>query len=348
MKFIKIIRVLLPLLLIFILAVGCSDNAAKENSEKITYVKTQKVNKEVIALPVKTSGKISSTAETKLSFKTGGIINDIKVREGQSVDKGQVLAVLDLKEIKARFNQAKDGLDKAKRDYERVKKLYDDEVATLEQLQDAETSYNVALSNLEIAEFNLQYSKIVAPADGKILAKFVEENELVGQGKPIFLFGINGKGWKVKVGVTDKDIIKLKIGDAAKVTFDAYPGVEFEALVNEVGEFANPYNGTYEVELVITLNEYKLVSGFVAKVEIYPSDRKSYLMVPYDALVEANNTDAFIYTVENSRAKKLPVKVRHITQEFAAVDADKNNIGEVIIDGSAYLSNNVLVQVVNR
>ncbi len=347
MKSVKIILGVLAIVVATTFFISCDENTAQEISEKVTYVKTQKVNEEVISIPVKTSGKISSTAETKLSFKTGGIIDDIKVREGQSVKKGQTLAVLDLKEIHARFNQAKDGLDKAKRDYERVKNLYKDQVATLEQYQNAETGYNVALSNFEIAEFNLQHSKIEAPASGKILAKFVEENELVAPGNPIFLFGIKGKGWKTKVGVTDKDIIRLKIGDEAKVTFDAYPEVEFEAIVNEVGEFANPYNGTYEVELVITQNEYKLVSGFVGKVEIYPSNKNAYLMVPYDALVEANNTDAFIYTIEQNRAKRLPVKIKHITQEFAAVDLNEKNIGEVVIDGSAYLSNNVLVQVVN-
>ncbi len=347
MNLTKIIKGVSVIILSTTLFVSCGDNTAQEVNKKITYVKTQKVNKEVISIPVKTSGKISSTAETKLSFKTGGIIDNIEVREGQSVKKGQTLAVLDLKEIQARYNQAKDGLDKAKRDYERVKNLYNDEVATLEQFQDAETGYNVALSNFEIAEFNLKHSKIIAPANGKILAKFVEENELVGPGNPIFLFGIKGKGWKTKVGVTDKDIIKLKLGDVAKATFDAYPGVEFEAVINEVGEFANPYNGTYEVELVISPNERKLVSGFVAKIEIYPSDKNAYLMVPYDALVEANNIDAFIYTVEESRAKRLPVKIKHITQEFAAVDSEDKNISEVVIDGSAYLSNNALVQVVN-
>ncbi len=86
----------------------------------------------------------------KLSFKIGGIIKNIFVDEGQRVYKAQKLTELDLSEIKAQVNQAQSAFEKAKRDLERMKRLYADNVVTLEQLQNAETGFEIVKSNLKI------------------------------------------------------------------------------------------------------------------------------------------------------------------------------------------------------
>ena len=120
-----------------------------------SQVKEFEYNHQVI-----TSGKVTSSEESKLSFKTGGVINAILVKEGDMVKKDQVLATLDMAEINANVKQARLGYEKAKRDYERVKNLYQDSVATLEQFQDVTTGLEFAKSNMEIAEFNLKYSSV--------------------------------------------------------------------------------------------------------------------------------------------------------------------------------------------
>ena len=68
----------------------------------------------------------------------------------------------------------------------------------------------------------------------------------------------------------DRDIIKINPGDSAEVSFDAYPGVMFSAIVDQVGEMSNPYTGTYETELTLKDAGYRLVSGFVASADIFP------------------------------------------------------------------------------
>ena len=100
-----------------------------------------------------------------------------------------MLASLDLSEIEAKLASAKNGFSKANRDYQRVKNLYEDNVATLEQLQNTKTAYEVAEANLKIAKFNFTHSKIIAPENGKILKKIGNEGELTAPGAPMFLFG---------------------------------------------------------------------------------------------------------------------------------------------------------------
>ena len=103
----------------------------------------------------------------------------------------------------------------------------------------------IADSDLKVAKFNLKHSEIIAPNDGKVLKRFAEEGELTNSGVPIFLFGADNEGWVIRAGVTDRQIIRLKIGDKASVWFDPYPNEEFIAHITEIEAVANPYTGTF-------------------------------------------------------------------------------------------------------
>ena len=250
--------------------VACGAKEEEKSKEDIIPVKVEEVKKSEIAMPIRTSGKIEASLESNLSFKIPGIIKSINIKEEQTVKKGEVLASLDLSEIKANVTKAENGYEKAKRDYARAENLYNDKVATLEQLQNAKTGLEVAESDLKIARFNLEHSIIKAPANGKVLKKFVEVNEMINTGYPVFTFGSNGGNWKMLVGVADVDVVKISLNDTAIVKFDAFPGVEFKASVGAVGQGADPGTGTYEIQLLIDKNNYPLVSGFIGKAEIYP------------------------------------------------------------------------------
>ena len=233
----------------------------------------------------------------KLSFKTGGIVEKIFVREGDKVRKGDLLASLNLLEINAGVEQARTGYDKSLRDYIRAENLLKEGATTLEKKQNAETAMKIAKNTLEIAQFNLQHSRIEAPDNGIVMKKFVKENELVSSGYPVFLFGCSGKYWKLEAGLSDKDIIKINHGDPAEVIFDAYPGVIFSALVDQIGEISNPYTGTYKTELTLKDAGYRLASGFVGSADIFPSVKKSFTMVPVGSIVEADGLHGYIYII---------------------------------------------------
>ena len=208
---------------------------------------------------------------------------------------------MDLLEINANADQAKIGYDKAVRDYTRAENLLKEGATTLEKKQNAETAMNMAKNSLEIARFNLQHSKIEAPDNGIVMKQFVKENELVSSGYPVFLFGYSGKYWKVEAGLSDRDIIKINPGDSAEVRFDAWPGIRFSAIVDQVGEMSNPYTGTYETELTLMDAGYRLVSGFVASVDIFPSVQNTFTMVPVGSIVEADGLNGYIYVVNSMK-----------------------------------------------
>ena len=330
-----------------VIIVACTTKAEESKSDEIiTTVKTAKVVEEKLSFPIHTSGVLSNNSEQKLSFKIPGIIKFINVKEGQQVKKGQILASLNLSEINAQVNQAKEGFNKAERDYYRAKKLYEENVVTLEQLQNAETGLNVAKAQLEIATYNKDHSIIKAPTNGRILKKFAEQNELINAGYPLFVFGSQSKAWKIKAGISDKDIIKLKLGDKAELIFDAYPNKKFTATVTEIGESAHPMNGTYEVELQLEKSELKLASGFVAKIDIFPSNKTAYKVLPIEALVEAEKNEASIFIVKNLIAEKQNIKIEKIFEDKVALNNSVIIAGEVVTEGSSYLSNGSKLNIV--
>lgn len=329
---------------IAITVIACKEEAETKVEHKVN-VKTAKVKEEIINTPIRTSGRIASDKEAKLSFKTGGVIKNVYVNEGSTVRRGQLLAQLDLAEIKANVKQAMLALEKAERDFKRAKNLYEDSVATLEQFQNANTALEYAQTNLKIAKFNLQHSTINAPNSGKILMRLAEPNEIIAPGHPVFLFGSTEKNWIVKVNITDKDIIKLKLGDSAKIHLDAHPYQDFSGQISEISNAADPYTGTYEVEVRLSENKKKIVSGMIAKVNIFPSSDKKCISIPTEALVEGNEYTGFVYKLENSQPKKVKIRIKQILDNKLIVTGLTSK-EEVITEGAKFITPEVKINVV--
>ena len=324
---------------LLIFSAGCRPREEEITREMEIPVRLVSVEGKEMAREVHTYGRASSKKEIKLSFKTSGIIQDIFVDEGQLVKSGQLLAQLDLSEIESQVKQAQSAFEKAQRDQERVANLYSEKAATLEQFQNIQTAFQVAESRLVAAKFNLRHSKIHAPARGRILKRLVEENEIVGAGMPVFFFASAEKDWIVRVGVSDRDLVRLRLRDPAVVTFDAYAGEKFEAYVAEIVESADPMTGTYEVELRISPGDKRLVSGFVAKVDIFPTAKKFYSIIPVNALVEAEGNRGFVFTVDRNTlvARRIPVRIGFLFAEKVAVESGLEKVQEVVTEGALYL-----------
>jgi multidrug efflux system membrane fusion protein len=349
MNFFKVKIMLLVFSTSSIIINSCSTTERISPNKDRILVKTAQVINKSISLPIQTSGRLYTSTESKLSFKIPGILENIYVREGQYVKKNTRLAILNLVEMNARVKQAESAFAKAERDLARVQRLYSDSVATLEQLQNTRTALDIADSDLKVARFNHRYSEIVAPEDGKVLKRFAEEGELTNSGFPIFLFGADGEGWVIRAGVTDRQIIRLKIGDKAVIRFDAYPKEEFLAHITEIEAIANPYTGTYEVELKLHSGEIKLYSGFIGKVELQPEQKENYAIIPIESLVEGDKRNGYVYIPHFSGdgVNKNEIEIAEIVGDKLLVRSGLANVDKVITEGVSYLSEASLIEIIN-
>lgn len=293
------------------------------------------------AEPIVASGLVSSAEEARLSFKVGGIINKLYVDEGQSVRKGQLLATLNLTEIDAQVASAQLAQEKSERDLGRVKKLFADTAATLEQLQNATTGSSVARQNLTIAQFNRGYAQIRASVDGVVTRKLTNEGEFVGPGASVYLISGNHRSdWVVRVGISDKDWARLKLGDRASVRLDAYPDRTFSGTIQELAQAADPVNKLYEIEIKVDPNGVKLAPGLFAKATLTPTQRRTYTTVPIEAIVEGNGKDGFVYVLEHDKrhVRKQPVQIGFISGSNVLLTGGLSAVSQVITSGSAFLT----------
>jgi RND family efflux transporter MFP subunit len=342
----------LSLIVIALLSASCSKEKAeqKQQVEESQTISTTSVVRKSLTEPIIGSGVLASKSEMKLAFKTGGMIKRVYVNEGQFVKEGQLLAELDLSEIDAQVNQAKIGLAKAERDLERVKKLYADEATTLTTVQDATTGYEAAEKTVEIARFNQKLSKIYAPQSGRILRKISEQGELITPFAPAFILATGESAYIVNIGLADKDVVKVKMGDKAAIYLDAYPNQPFTATITQIAQAVNPATGTFEIELQIQNQAgKKLISGFVAKAEINQPNVASSLVIPVESLVEANGAKAFVFTLstDNKTVNKKEIQVGRIIGSDVEVLNGLSEGSQIVLSGANFLSEGSRVKVSN-
>lgn len=344
----KIIYQLLPLSLLVLASCGQKENkTANTTIDETIAVSTSPVILTDHVATVQYSGLMASATESRPSFKIGGIIARIFVKEGDKVVKGQLLASLDLTEINAQIEQAGKGIDKIKRDQVRVKHLYSDTAATLEQVQNIQTQLDVANENMRIAQFNKQYAQIRAAENGTVIRKLMNEGELAGPGSPLFLItGNTSNDWVVRFGASDKDWAALKMGDVATVYIDAYPDKTFKGVISKMAAAADPYSNTYEVEVKVLPGNDRFAAGLFSKIQLQPAKKQRVAVIPVEAITEGDGKHAFVYTLnsDGKTVKKHTVQVAFIENDKVGIAAGLEGVQEVITAGVSYLTENAVVK----
>jgi RND family efflux transporter MFP subunit len=292
-------------------------------------------------------GLLTPKDEARLSFKVGGVIESVRVDEGTPVRAGELLAVLKQAEIAAAVEQARQAAAKAERDLARAQALYADGVATLEQVQDLATAASVAAAARRSTEFNAAYARIVAPAAGVVLRKLADANELVQAGQPVLVVGGAGRGWVVRVGLADRDVVRVRPGDPAQVYFDAWPERAFAGRVSNVASSADAATGTFAVEVQVDPADARFVQGLVAKVALSPAGARTGSVVPLQALVEASGNEASVFVLDASRRA-----VQRVTIRIGRLSGDRVEVLDglapgalVVVDGAAFLENGEAVRI---
>jgi membrane fusion protein, multidrug efflux system len=231
---------------------------------------------------------------------------------------------------------------------ERGENLYRDQVISLEQLQDLRTQAALSRSQLNSARFNLGYSVITAPRDGVVLRKLAEERELVPAGQPVLIVGAKDRGFVVRAGIADREIVRTKLGDMADIRLDAFPGKVFRGSVTELASAADERSGMFLVELRFEDPPPSLVSGLVAKLRIQPAagSAETLTYVPIGSIVEADGGRASVFVVDGDRARRRDVQVAFIAPESVALSSGIAPGERVVTDGALYLENEERIELV--
>ncbi len=315
------------------------DPFAKEDSIPVQLLQLEETGSRPDAIPV--SGLFATEQESMLSFKNGGVVDRLLVKEGDAVQKGQLLATVHTAEINSVVQQARLGWEKASRDYERASRLYHDSVATLEQMQNAATAMELARQQLNTATINREYTEIRANTSGYVLQRFVHSGQVVGPGAPVLMInGAKNSDWILNTGVSDRQWAKIKTGDTATIQTDALPGQVLSAYVYKKSEGVDPASGTLQVQLKLKEKIHAAIaSGLFGKAVIYTSGQTTGWLLPADAILDGDGEKAYVFITEDSqRAHKKEVRVGGLQPGGVWITEGLEGVSAVIVSGSPYLN----------
>ena len=213
-----------------------------------------------VRYPVEVAARYSNP----MSFRVPGKLVERKVRIGDVVKKGEVIARLDPIDAQRQASSAKAALDAAEHRLLFAKQQLDRDTAQsaqnliaanqLEQTQDAFTAAQSGREEAEsqwvVAHNNLEYNTLVADHDGVITSENADTGQVVSAGQAVY-----GLAWSGDTDVTldasASDLGRIAVGQSATVTFPALPGQRFEARVREITPAADPQSRTYRVKLTL-------------------------------------------------------------------------------------------------
>jgi len=345
----------LPLLLSAIaalgLAAGCKPAEATQtptsDSAAAVNVRVAPVESSTATPIVRVAGILARQTEAALSFPLSGLLAEVTVRDGDQVQRDQVLARLQPDPIEAQLSQARAIAEKATRDLDRIEKLQADRAATLENLQDARSNVEQAEAGLRAAEFNRRHAVIVAPADGLILRRLAEPNEIIGAGRPVVTFASESDGWIVKAGLSSHDAARLQIGTSAELV-DGNGGRARGKVVRIAGA-ADPATRSVPLEVQLDTPPPGARSGLIVALVLLPGPVPARTRIPLSALREGRGNSAFVFVVENGAktARRLAVEIELIDGDHAYLRSNLPASQRVVVAGAQYLNDGSPVNLTN-
>jgi HlyD family secretion protein len=328
------------------------------NKDKGTSVEITNVNASTIVETVSATGKIQPEIEVKIASMVSGEIIALPIKEGQVVKKGDLLvkinpdlytsglnrSVANLSGTKSGLTQADASFKEAKANYDRNKTLFDKGIISKSEWDKSVASFEVAKASKQSAYFNVQSASatvneardnlgrttIYAPADGTISVLNVELGERVLGTQQMagteILRVANLNNMEVEVDVNENDIVKIKVGDEAKVEVDAYLKKQFKGIVTSISNSASSaltadQVTNFKVKVRILKESYQDLlegkpvtyspfrPGMTATVDIITKRRANVLVVPISSVVVKSDTTAVKgFKVEDEDEKKAAPK----------------------------------------
>ncbi len=339
-------------------------------------VRVEKVTRKDITSIVTGTGEIKPKRNVEISSDISGKIIKIGVREGDFVKKGQFLLQIDpeyyranyerdkayLEATKAELLQAEANYRVAKREYERARQLFQQGIISQKELEDAESRFKSALSQLKALKFRIKQAEaavassldrlkkttIVSPIDGIITSLKVEEGEVAVVGTmnnpgTVLMTIADLSEMEAELGVDETEIVKVKEGQKAIVKVDALPDEEFEGVVTEVGNSTLQTTMTsgqqqakeFKVVVLLKKSDPRLKPGLTATADIIVAKKENVIAVPIAALVVRKvdgeeREGVFVY--RDGKAEFRPVK-KGIMGEMEIEIVEGLKEGEEIIVG---------------
>ena len=308
----------------------------------------------VTVIPVKTS-KIKNKISLQSIIKTNqnivlqpeftGPISNIKVVEGQSVSKGDVLMIVDDGGLEQSVEFQKEQLKLSKTIFERQSRLWADKIGSEIEYLEAKTAFKTQKSRYSQLNEQLQKSVITAPFDGEIDDIFIELGELVTPGQSPLLRLISTSEMYLEAEVPEKYLKSVSVGTPVEIEIPVL-NKKINTKVSFIGKHINTVNRTFRVVVKIKKTD-SLSPNLISTLHIFDYINNNALIIPTNIISENSDGSEYVYSVNNNNtAQKIFIKTGNEENGYVEVIEGLKENDIIINEGARLVKEGQAVQIV--
>jgi RND family efflux transporter MFP subunit len=278
----------------------------RQNREA-TLITTLPVRQGEFTHYVEVSGSVQSRRNVTVSAEIMGKVENIRVTEGQTVNKGQTLISLDNDILRNNIKELETSLELAKTVFERQQNLWEKNIGTEIQYLQAKNNMESLERRLATTRSQLAQSAITAPFSGSIDRLFIREGEMAQPGAPLIRI-VSNENMYIEADLSEAFIGKFEKGDKVEVTFPNLD-LEFESTINAIGNVIDQNNRTFSIEVDLKVSEDKVKPNLLAVLRLKDFESENAVVIPSN-LIQRDNRGYYVYVIDNSNSEPVAKKVQ--------------------------------------
>ncbi len=342
----------LPSVVLLVVAALSACNAKPKADDPVapTPVEAARVAAPDAAGSVGGAGTLERRREMALSFRIPGVLTAMRVEAGDSIRAGQAIASIDPAGVDARQQQTAADLERARRDVERDRTLFDKGYVSRQRLDDRASALKAAQAAYDAARFDRRWASLVSPVSGVVLERRAQAGEVVAAGQVVARVADLSSPLVLRLPLAARDAARVRAGDIAQVRVEDFGDQALSGRVTRVGEAADTRTGAIAVEIELSAPPPSLRSGQIAHaslaVRAAPGATTAYARIPAEAVLEASGQRAFVFRFDHGKARRTPVTFGGFDGDDALV-AGLADGTQVITAGAGFVADGEAVRVID-
>ncbi len=311
-------------------------------------VKVEEIKSQPFEHHILVNGTVEPVNQALISPEMNGQIEKIYVDEGQRVKKGQLLVQLNDDVIKNNIEEVKTGLELAKKLFEKQEKLWKQNIGSEVEFLQAKNQVESTEKRLESLKAQLKMTKISAPFSGIIDEISQKEGELATPGRQVLQL-VNLNSLYINADLPEDYLGRIKEGDPVKISFNAYPELNFESRIIRTGNIIHPENRTFKIQLKIKNKDSKIKSNMLANLVMNDYSTDSAFLVP-TLVIQQDVNGKYVYLANQENDKTISYK-QYITlgrsnETHTIVKKGLKKGDRVIVQGYNLVKNGMEVEII--
>ncbi|RJE75404.1 efflux RND transporter periplasmic adaptor subunit [Reichenbachiella sp. MSK19-1] len=284
-----------------------------QSEEKYSLITTLQAKQQEFVHYVELRGDVATKKNVLIYPEVSGVLLKVYVEEGQSVKKGQLLATIDNGGAASQLQQMKTQLELSRTTYERQKRLWEQKIGTEIQYLQAESNYEAQKKSVEQMQSQLGKFRITAPFSGLIDDVIKDEGTVVaptGPGSEVFRI-INLSEMRIEVPVPENFIASIHSGTKVIVYFPVLDET-VESTVKQTGNFINPNNRSFNVEIPVPNDNKSIKPNMTAQVRINDYSSPEAILIAQSVISENAEGEQYVYVATDITKENVAIAQKRI------------------------------------